>query len=140
MAEKLSQKLAKQETASPFQGESNEAYQPPVNQEIEAKIADYRASHPKHVDYLKSLTRERLENIATMRDIERQEQRQRIHKATSQKLDKWLESRPEEAKRITEAVAKLPAEDQAGARYRMIDSAIRNEAFRSTQAGTGPKI
>ena len=72
--------------------------------------------------------------------MERQEQRQRIHQATTQKLDKWLEARPEEAKRIAEAVAKLPQEDQAGARYRMIDYAIRNEAFRSTQAVGGPKV
>ena len=138
MAEKLNQKLARQTTASP--GESNGAPEPAVNQNIEAKIADYRDTHPKHVEYLKTLTRERLENIATLRDIERQEQRERIHKATSQKLEKWLEARPEEAKRIAAEVAKLPPEDQAGARHRMIDYAIRNEAFRCTQAVGGPKV
>src|ERR1700690_1402048 len=111
MAERLNQKLARQTTASP--GESGDAQEPAVNQNVEAKIADYRAKHPKHVEYLKSLTRERLENIATLRDIERQEQRERIQKATSQKLQKWLESRPDEEKRIADAVAKLPQGEQA---------------------------
>jgi hypothetical protein len=139
MAERLAQKLARHDASSSSQ-EPNQGNAPAVNQDIEAKIADYRAKHPKHVEYLKGLTRERLENIATLRDMERQEQRQRIHKATTQKLDKWLEARPEEAKRIAEAVAKLPQEDQAGARYRMIDAAIRNEAFRSTQSVGGPRV
>jgi hypothetical protein len=138
MAERLNQRLARQTTPAP--GESTDAPEPAVNQNIEAKIADYRAKHPKHAEYLKTLPRERLENIATLRDIERQEQRERIHKATSQKLEKWLETRPEEAKRIAAEVAKLPPEDQAGARYRMIDYAIRNEAFRSTQAAGGPRV
>jgi hypothetical protein len=138
MPERLNQKLARQTTPSPE--ETNGVPEPAVNQNIEAKIADYRAKHPKHVEYLKTLTRERLENIATLRDIERQEQRERIQKATSQKLEKWLETRPDEAKRIADAVAKLPPGEQAAARSRMIDYAIRNEAFRSTQAVGGPKV
>jgi len=140
MADRLSQKLARQETASPSPEQSNGDTSRGLSEEKAAKIADYRARHPKHVQFLKDQTRERLENIATLRDIEREEQRERIHKATSQKLEKWLEARPEEAKRIADAVAKLPQEDQAGARYRMIDNAVRNEGLRSTQGTGGPRV
>jgi len=140
MAERLNQKLARQETASQSPEDTNGENARTLSPEKIARIADYRATHPKHVEFLKSLTRERLENIATLRDIERQEQRERIHKATVQKQEQWLETRPEEAKKIAEAVAKLPAAEQAGARYRMIDYAIRNEAYRSTQTVGGPRV
>jgi hypothetical protein len=140
MAEKLSQKLAKQENASPAPEQSNGDNSRGLSEEKAAKIADYRARHPTHVQFLKDQSRERLENIATLRDIERAEQRERIHNATGQKLEKWLETRPEVAKRIAETVAKLPQADQAGARYRMIDSAVRNEGLRNVQGTGGPRV
>lgn len=139
MADRLNQKLARQ-AAAPSAGESPGGNEPAINENVETKIAEYRAKNPKHVEYIKGLSRERLENIATLRDIERQEQRHRIQQATGQKLEKWLETRPDEAKRITEAVAKLPPEDQARARIRMIQYAVNNEAFRNAPAVGGPKV
>ena len=138
------QKLAKQDAASPAASAADNGNEPFNNPEIEAKIADYRKNHPKHVEWLKSTPRERLENIATLRDIEKQEQRERIWTATARKLDQWLAARPEEAQRINAEVAKLPKERQEAARYRMIETAIQNEAFRNTQAAApkvgGPKV
>ena len=140
MAERLIQKLAKQDAASQHSTTAEGGHENVNNPEIEKKIADFRASHPRHVDYLKGLTRERLENIATLRDIDRAEQRQRIRGATVRKLEDWLKTRPEEAQRITDAVAKLPQDNQAAARARMIQNSIQNEAFRNTQGTGGPKL
>jgi len=60
--------------------------------------------------------------------------------ATVRKLEQWLKTRPEEAQRINDAVAKLPQDSRADARVRMIEGAIRNEAFRNTQGVGGPKL
>lgn len=140
MAERLAQKLAKQDAASHGQATADGGPELVTNPEVEKRIADFRARNPKHTDYVKGLPRERLENIATLREIERQEQRERIREATVRKLEQWLKTRPEEAQRINEAVAKLPQDSRADARVRMIESAIRNEAFRNTQGVGGPKV
>jgi hypothetical protein len=140
MADKLLQKLAKQDATSPTPSAADNGLELVTNVEVERKIADFRAKHPKHVEYLKQLPRERLENIATLREIERQEQRERIREATVRKLEQWLKTRPEEAQRINEAVAKLPPENRVEARTRMIDNAIRNEAFRNSQGTNGQAV
>ena len=140
MAERLGQKLARQDAAAQTAGTGEIAHELVTNPEVERKIADFRVKNPKHVDYLKGLPRERLENIATLREIERQEQRERIREATSRKLEQWLTTRPEEAKRIDEALAKIPQENRPEARHRMIETAIRNEAFRNSQGTGGPAV
>jgi hypothetical protein len=140
MAERLGQKLAKQDAASHSPGTGDNGPELVTNPEVERKIADYRASNPKHLEYLKGLPRERLENIATLREIERHDQRERIRDATVRKLDQWLKARPEEAARIDEALSKVPQENRAESRIRMIDNAIRNEAFRNTQSTGGPRV
>ena len=140
MAERLIQKLAKQDAASHQPTTAEGGHEHVNNPEVEKKIADFRARNPRHVAYVKGLPRERLENIATLRDIDRAEQRQRIRGATVRKLEDWVKTRPEEAQRITDAVAKLPQDNQADARARMIQSAIQNEAFRNTQGTGGPKL
>jgi len=140
MAERLAQKLARQDTASHSQTTTESGPELVTNPEVEKRIADFRARNPKHTDYVKALPRERLENIATLREIERQDQRERIREATVRKLEQWLKTRPEEAQRINDAVAKLPQDSRADARVRMIEGAIRNEAFRNTQGVGGPKL
>ena len=140
MAERLAQKLARQDAASHGTTTADNGPELVTNPEVERKIADFRAKNPKHVDYVKGLPRERLENIATLREIERQDQRERIREATVRKLEQWLKTRPEEAQRINDALAKIPEENRADARPRMIDNAIRNEAFRNSQGTGGPKV
>ena len=140
MAERLGQKLARQDAVAQTTGTAENPHELVTNPEVERKIADFRVKNPKHVDYLKGLPRERLENIATLREIERQEQRERIREATSKKLEQWLKTRPEEAKRIEEALAKIPQENRVDARPRMIETAIRNEAFRNSQGTGGPSV
>jgi len=140
MAERLGQKLARQDAASQSAGVADNAPELVTNPEVERKIADFRAKNPKHVDYVRGLPRERLENIATLREIERQDQRERIREATVRKLEQWLKTRPEEAQRIGEALAKVPEENRPDARVRMIENAIRNEAFRNSQGTGGPSV
>jgi len=140
MAERLAQKLARQDAASQSTSTADNGPELVTNPEVERKIAEFREKHPKHVAYVKELPRERLENIATLREIERQDQRERIREATTKKLENWLSTRPEEGKRISEALAKMPAENRPEARNRMIDNAIRNEAFRNSQGTGGPAV
>ena len=139
MAERLAQKLARQNTASP-NGAPDGAPELTTNPEVEAKISKYREENPRYAEYLKTLPRERLENMAILRKIDAVEQGERIREATARKLDAWLETRPEEAQKIAAAVAKVAPDNQAGARVRMIRAAVQREGLRPVQAGAGQKV
>jgi hypothetical protein len=140
MAERLAQKLAKQDAASQTAGTADTGSELVTNPEVERKIADFRVKNPKHVEYVKGLQRGRLENIATLREIERHDQRERIREATVRKIEQWLKTRPDEAQRISEAVARFPQENRAAARVCMIENAIRNKVFRNSQGTGGPAV
>jgi hypothetical protein len=139
MAERLAQKLARQNAAS-TDGAPNGPPKLTENPEIVAKINKFREENPSYAEYLTTLPRERLENMAILRKIESNEQSERIRGATSRKLEAWLETRPEEAQKITDAVAKVAPDKQAGARIRMIQSAVQREALRPAQNGGGQKV
>jgi hypothetical protein len=137
MAEKLAQKLRHAASSGRVSEDGPELTS---NTEVEAKIAKYKEENPKYVEYIKALPRDRLENIAVLRKIETTEQKERIQAATSRKLEAWLETRPEEAKKIAEAVAKVAPDQQAGARIRMIQSAVQREGLRSVQSSNGVRV
>lgn len=139
MAERLHQKLARQNAASP-DGAPDAAFKPPENPEVVAKINKFREENPRYSEYLKGLSRERLENMAILRKIDSVEQTERIRDATARKLDAWLESRPEEAQKIAAVVAKVAPEQQGATRSRMIKAAVQREGLRPVQAGTGQKV
>jgi hypothetical protein len=105
-----------------------------------AKINRFREENPSYCEYLTTLPRERLENMAILRKIDSVEQTERIREATSRKLDAWLETRPEEAQKIAEAVAKVAPDKQAGVRLRMGRAAVQREGLRPVQAGTGQRL
>ena len=138
MAEKLAQKLARHNASAG--GVAEGGFELTSNPEIEAKIAKYREENPRYVEYLKALPRERLENMAVLRKLDAAEQSERIREATSRKLEAWLEKRPEEAQKIAAAVAKVAPDKQAGARIRMIQSAIQREGLRSVPAGVAQGV
>jgi hypothetical protein len=141
MSEKLGQKLARRNEAAPTEGAPEGDLELSSNAEVNAKIDTYIKEHPDYLkEYVQKLPRERLERIAVLRKVEkveqaaeRAEQRQRYREASAPKLEKWLEQHPEDAKRISQSVAKLPTERQADARIGMIKSAIVREA-------TGPRL
>ena len=141
MSEKLGQKLARRNEAATTEGAPDGDLELSSNVEVNAKIDTYIKEHPDYLTgYVQKLPRERLERIAILRKVEkveqaaeRAEQRQRYRDASAPKLEKWLEQHPENAQRISQAVAKLPAERQADARISMIKSAIVREA-------TGPRL
>src|ERR1019366_5404428 len=141
MAENLGQKLARRNEAAPTNGAPDGDLELSINAEVEAKIDTYIKEHPGYLtDYVQKLPPERLYRIVVLRKIEKLEQaaertaqRQRYREASAPKLEKWLEQHPENAQRISQAVAKLPAERQADARISMIKSAIVREA-------TGPRL
>lgn len=132
MARTLDQKLKQQPRAGQAPAELA------TNVEIEAKIATFKQQNPNYVEYLKNLPRERLENIAVLRRVEQNEQKERIRNATAVKLEKWLEQRPEIAQQIAEKVAKISPDKQAGARINMIRTAIQTEGLK--QSAPGPKV
>jgi hypothetical protein len=45
----------------------------PVNPEIERKIADFKKDHPRLAEFVKNLSRERLENAYVLQHVERGE-------------------------------------------------------------------
>jgi hypothetical protein len=139
MAERLAQKLARQNVAS-TEGAPSGPPKLTENLEIAAKIKKFREENPSYAEYLTTLPRERVENMAILRKIEANEQSERIRGATSRKLEAWLEMRPEEAQKIAEAVAKIAPDKQAGARIRMIQSAVQREALRPAQNGAGQRV
>jgi len=143
MAERLAQKLARQTSASPNgapDGAPDAARKLPENPEVMARINRFREENPSYCEYLKTLPQERLENMAILRKIDSVEQTERIREATSRKLDAWLETRPEEAQKIAEAVAKVAPDKQAGVRFRMGRAAVQREGLRPVQAGTGQRL
>lgn len=138
MAERLGQKLARQNSASTEAPRG--APELASNPAVEAKIAKYREENPRYVEYLKTLPRERLENMAILRKIDAAEQSERIRESISRKLEAWLEHRPEEAQKIAEAVAKLSPDQQAGTRIRMIQAAVQREGLKAVPAGTTQRV
>jgi hypothetical protein len=132
MAEKLSQKLAKQDASQSVAPAADLT----TNPEIQAKIDGFKAENPKYMEYLKTLPRDRLENIAVLRRIETNEQKERIQAATERKLGAWLAQHPDAAQRVADRVAKISPEKQAGARVNLIRGEIQKNAFQS--AGVKP--
>jgi hypothetical protein len=139
MAERLAQKLARQTAASP-DGAPEGAPKLTENPEIVAKISKFKEENPKYIEYLNALPHERLINMAVLRKIEANEQTERFREAMGRRLETWLETRPEEAQRIADAVAKVAPDKQAGARIRMIQAAVQREALRPPQHGTGQRV
>ena len=141
MSEKLGQKLARRNDAALNEGAPDGDLELSTNAQVEAKIDTYLKEHPDYLTgYVQKLPPERLHRIVVLRKIEkleqaseRAEQRQRYREASAPKLEKWLEQHPENAQRISQAVAKLPTDRQADARISMIKSAIVREA-------TGPRL
>lgn len=140
MTEKLDQKLAKRRAASLAESGPGGGHTPRSNEGVEARIAAYKAADPGFVAYLGTLSRERLENIAILRQADNQETKQRIREAADRKILQWLEIRPDIAKEISEKVAKLPAEDQNLARLRMGRAAAQREGLKTGPAVSGPKV
>src|SRR4051812_16060302 len=118
MSENLGPKLARRNDAAQTDGAPEGDLELATNAHVEAKIDTYIREHPDYLkEYVQKLPRERLERIAVLRKVEkveqaaeRAEQRQRYRDASAPKLEKWLEQHPEEAKRINQSVARMPAE------------------------------
>lgn len=130
MAQSLKEKLQGQTNAPASQDPGATAPDLAVNPEIQAKIDRFKQDNPKYVEYLKNLPRERVENIAILRRVELQEQKERMQQATVRKLEQWLGQHPDAAQKIAERLQKIPQEKQAGAKINMIRNAIQQDALR----------
>ena len=106
------------------------------NPEIEGKIAAYKTANPKYMAYLASLPRERLENLAVLRQIGIEEDRERYQTNMVQKVDKWLAQNPALAEKVAAVVSKLPEHRQASVKCQM----VRNEISRLALNAGGPKV
>lgn len=138
MAERLAQKIAGRNAAQ--DGAPSGAHEPRVNPEVEAKIALFRKENPEYVKQLEGLSHDRLVNTAILRSIEKNENRQRVRSNVGKQLEVWLDAHPAIKQRIDEAVAKLPLAEQAGARFRMAESAVQREALNGVKQPTGQRI